>query len=373
MSSRPARWFARSLVCTLGVAALACTSKGAPKPEVVAEPVQVPEPEPPTPVPVVAEPEPPAPKTRHQQRPATIAAAEEHACALEGAGTVACWGRGDDGQLAPGTDKHSATPVRVPGIDDAVALGVLRRVSCALRAGGALTCWGTLGSKVPQKTASSRALGEVAEFAMIEGTEPGVCARRVDGTIACALLVGLIQDTAQVIEGIDDAVAIDVGGISVHVLRATGVVDSFAPFEAKAPGGAIALTREESLGEVIDIGRVQLLICAALATGEVRCRGYGKDWHRQTPTAGPLWKSRVPGELSATTVDATDSLRLHCLRDDGGKVSCWGPNEFGQRGTGTTGHSLVPRQVFAGPTEALDAGGDRTCVVRPTGETDCFV
>jgi alpha-tubulin suppressor-like RCC1 family protein len=68
----------------------------------------------------------------------------EHACVLRKAGTVACWGKADEGQLGTGTLDASATPVAVvgiPGTARAVWTGGER--SCALADDGRAFCWGS--------------------------------------------------------------------------------------------------------------------------------------------------------------------------------------------------------------------------------------
>lgn len=72
-----------------------------------------------------------------------IAFSHDHACALL-EGRVTCWGKASHGQLGDGTQYLHAVPVRVPGIDDAVALRAAEGLACAARDKGTLSCWGTL-------------------------------------------------------------------------------------------------------------------------------------------------------------------------------------------------------------------------------------
>src|SRR5262245_7481063 len=62
-----------------------------------------------------------------------IAVGKEHSCALLQDATVACWGRGDVGQLGDGMAGKAhlrETPVRIPGLSGVTAI----------RAGGNTTC-----------------------------------------------------------------------------------------------------------------------------------------------------------------------------------------------------------------------------------------
>ena len=56
----------------------------------------------------------------------SIAAHGRHACALDDADTVWCWGANDKGQLGDGTTIDRPTPVAVPGLTDIIAVSTGR-------------------------------------------------------------------------------------------------------------------------------------------------------------------------------------------------------------------------------------------------------
>ena len=60
-----------------------------------------------------------------------VAASVGHTCAILGDGSVACWGRGIDGELGNGTTYGSATPVAVLGLTQVAALAGRRIHLCA--------------------------------------------------------------------------------------------------------------------------------------------------------------------------------------------------------------------------------------------------
>ena len=86
-----------------------------------------------------------------------VAAGVAHVCALHESGEVSCWGGNDLGQL--GTDEavaenYSAVPVKTAGISDATAISAGADHTCALHPTGEVTCWGSdvygqLGSGEP--------------------------------------------------------------------------------------------------------------------------------------------------------------------------------------------------------------------------------
>ena len=62
---------------------------------------------------------------------ATIAAGDAHTCALEGDGTVTCWGADNEEQSSP--------PAGLTGVTE-IAAGSYH--TCALEGDGTVTCWG---------------------------------------------------------------------------------------------------------------------------------------------------------------------------------------------------------------------------------------
>ena len=62
-----------------------------------------------------------------------------------------------------------------------------------------------------------------------------------------------------------------------------------------------------------------------------------------------------------------------CAARSGGEVLCWGSNEYGQLGDGSTTHAPMPVPVV-GLSDAVtvSAGGNHTCAVRANGEAVCW-
>lgn len=71
-----------------------------------------------------------------------MAAGWQHACQIQGDGTVRCWGRNDKGQLGDGSTEHRSSPVTVAGLNGAVAVAAGEAHSCALLVDRSVRCWG---------------------------------------------------------------------------------------------------------------------------------------------------------------------------------------------------------------------------------------
>lgn len=65
-----------------------------------------------------------------------------HTCALRPEGRVACWGRGEEGQIGIGVQPYVLEPSTVQGISEAVQLATGGYHSCAKLANGTVECWG---------------------------------------------------------------------------------------------------------------------------------------------------------------------------------------------------------------------------------------
>lgn len=125
-------------------------------------------------------------------------------------------------------------------------------------------------------------------------------------------------------------------------------------------------------------GSFSLHACAVLAGGAVRCWGQndkgqlgdGTTTNRYLPVA-------VPG--LADVVQVSTGLQFTCARTGDGRVLCWGGNMTGYLGDGTFGGTrLTPAPVLRAPGVALDrvielaSGSSHSCARRDDGTIWCW-
>jgi alpha-tubulin suppressor-like RCC1 family protein len=114
--------------------------------------------------------------------------------------------------------------------------------------------------------------------------------------------------------------------------------------------------------------------CAVMVAGGVKCWGLnfagqlgdGTTTNRLTPVD-------VPG-LAGPAVDVAAGFDHTCALLETGAVQCWGANASGQLGDGTTTPRPAPTNVTGLPSGAVEiaAGPRHTCVITPASDAKCW-
>jgi alpha-tubulin suppressor-like RCC1 family protein len=109
-----------------------------------------------------------------------VATGDRHACVIAKDKRVMCWGQNDAGQLGtkPDATAHK-TPAAVPSMSNAVRLVAGEASTCALLADGTARCW---GANAEGERPTSVSVSPLAEICI--GTTHG-CALTKTGTIHC--------------------------------------------------------------------------------------------------------------------------------------------------------------------------------------------
>lgn len=116
--------------------------------------------------------------------------------------------------------------------------------------------------------------------------------------------------------------------------------------------------------------------CARDLQKRVRC--WGDDSHGQTGTGGVTDGGFVVTPQSVSKV--TDAVRIAtgkghtCIVHSSGSVSCWGDNQDGQIGIGSTGtQEVTPKRVMnVSDAKAVACGGSFSCALRAGGSVVCW-
>ncbi len=281
-------------------------------------------------------------------------------------GRLSCWGYNRDGQLGDGTTTSRQAPAPVEGLTGVRAVSMAGASSCALTADGQVFCWGS--NTTGQGGAGPLGTGS-AKPRRVEGLPPAVevavggdhaCARTATGQVRCwgCDLAGQLGDgRSAALLGLD----------------APDLVSRLSVTEPVPVAGLPAAT-QLALGTA---GTCNAHSCALTLDGEVYCWGENR-WGQlgdgsappaQLPCVRPT-PARVPG-LSQIRQLAAGGGHTCALRADG-RVFCWGSNDAGQLGDGTTLQRRSPVEV-QGLTgvEALALGGQHSCALAH-GAASCW-
>ncbi|MBO6935036.1 MAG: hypothetical protein JJ863_08670 [Deltaproteobacteria bacterium] len=249
-------------------------------------------------------------------------------------------------------------PYEIPGLDDVRDIELGAAHACALKTDGTVWCWGEsvagatgeLGADdcggIPCSIMPRQVMGipgPVAELGLGGFTSFTIygfsCARLTDGRVACwgnnqygTLGDGTMTDspTPVLVNGIDDAISLQVGPLHACVLRSdgrqlcwgidvggtlgtTGAIASCGFFPcASSPVLSIGIAGATSIG--VGLNRT----CASIASGDVYCWGGGESFVGDT---GPVPSAPVAGVAFPRAIVAGNDTHCALAAD---AVLCWG-------------------------------------------------
>ena len=286
-----------------------------------------------------------------------IAAGGKHTCALTSNDGVKCWGANDAGQLGDGKGIRRYEAVNVVGLSNEVlALAAGGGHTCALTTSGGIKCWG------------ANYLGELGvgtdiirhELIDVVGLPGGVSAITIGQEHTCAVTSD--------------------GGAKCWGDNSNGQLGDNTTVSHYDPGDVIGLSSGVS---TIAAGAGHT--CAITSDGKVKCWGANNSGQIGDGLFVAVPDMLVPVNFNYTSpVDVVGLINSMfavatgsghtCAVSTMGGVKCWGANELGQLGDGTTEIRYGPVNVtgLSNGVVAISVGGMHACALTSNGGVKCW-
>ena len=252
---------------------------------------------------------------------ASVSAGEEHTCGVRADGTLWCWGTGNGGQLGlgdGGAPHDLPQQVTSPATAGWVSVSAGGADTCAVRGDATLWCWGfnsngelgvgdTVNHSLPQQVTSSAATG----WASVSAGGIHTCAVGTDATLWC-------------------------WGSNLHGQLGTGGASPQAlPQQVTSPAQAGWTSVAAGLNHTCATRTHHLLCWGENDSGQLGF-GFSTD-------VGQPGQVAVPASTGWTLIAL--GARSTCATHTGHALWCWGWNNHGQLGLGSTANQNLPQQV----------------------------
>ena len=244
--------------------------------------------------------------------------AGNHNCALTDTGGVLCWGDNHYGQLGDGTTDRRSAPTPVTNLSSGVtSIAAGSNHNCALTNTGGILCWGWNG---------------YGQLGSSEGED--TCTSTSDGSYSICY-----RTPVPVTNLSSGVIAIAAGGSHTCVLTDTGGVLCWGDNDSGQLGSN---------------------------EGEDTCSPFDRNINNRTPCS--LAPTPVTSLASGVTAIAAGYSHTCALTDTGG-ILCWGDNDNGQLGDGTTDDRSAPTPVtnLSSGVTSIHAGGYHNYALTDTG------
>jgi alpha-tubulin suppressor-like RCC1 family protein len=326
-----------------------------------------------------------------------VTAGQAHTCALTNDGSVWCWGYNNYGQLGNGDTMvgQLSVPLQIIGPGKAATIVAGTSHTCVLNKDATMACWGRndsgqLGNNIVGPGNCGATAGSSTAATVLSGCggmpfssvvapyagESHTCTRVTDGTLWCWGDNGSGQlghgpgagtfTPTEVLSAVSappfmGAVDLALGGAHTCARKgdnslfcwganASGQLGNGTINGSATPVAALVSPGGAPFTDVVEVAAGQNHTCARKSDNSVWCWGSnvsgqlgdGTMTNRFNPV--PVLAS-VGGMPVSDIVELSAGIDFTCARRMDGVVLCWGSNQYGQLGDGTTMNRINPVPV----------------------------
>lgn len=318
-----------------------------------------------------------------------------HSCALKENGQAFCWGYNTGGQLGDGTTINRLVPGPVSGglvfsaISAMGSFGVgagARGWTCGVTTAASLYCWGSnnlgqLGDGTTTNRLTPVAIKPALQFMAVDGGSAHTCGLTTTGVAHCwgfgfsgqlggGSPVAGPHIFASIASGEAHSCGVKANGEAwCWGANSVGQVGDGSVFDRFVPTKVTGSQLYQKL-----VGGSQFT-CGLTTTGQVYCWGRRDNGQLGDGVTAPFFRA-VPAPVNSGSLVFTDIAAggFHaCGLTASGQAYCWGGNNAGQLGDGTTIQRTTPVPV-AGTLQFSELSGSfqHTCGLSTTGDVYCW-
>ena len=277
--------------------------------------------------------------------PTSIAAGAGHTCVLFSDQSVRCTGQNSQGEVGNNTFTNVLEPAVAIGTVSPVSLRTGLEHTCTLVNDGRMQCWGT------------NFTGQLG-----------------DGTF------GGFQMTPQFVHNMSGAIKLVTGGFHTCAIMPDHTAQCWGRNQDGQIGNGDSTTDVALPAPVLNLGPIADLIgggyhnCALMGDGTAKC--WGRNDRGQVGNGTDVGPITTPTQVSGLTTAAALSLGTYhsCALLQNASVQCWGQSDFGQAGVPpASGLATTPTTVAGiGPAVGVYTGFMHSCAILADGTTWCW-